>query len=146
MLVTTDQVYGGCAALGGEVAAVRHANGSGGERGGADLQRRIDGEAELLVGLLAVVVADPHGEGEGSCGGRRAGQLAVVIAAGVGTRERQPGRQRSGGHRPGVGRAPPSAPKPWGWHALVRAPAQPADRSLSPDTEPGRLRFTGWMG
>jgi hypothetical protein len=39
--------------------AVRHANGAGGQRGGADLQRRIDGEGELLGGLLAVVVGQP---------------------------------------------------------------------------------------
>ena len=51
--------------------AVGHANGAGRQRGSGDLQRRVDRDGELLGGLLAVVVRDPHGEGVGAYASRR---------------------------------------------------------------------------
>jgi hypothetical protein len=65
---------------------------------------RMDGEGELLGGLLAVVVADLHGEGEGSRRGGRAGELVAGIARPrTAVLQGQAGREVAGGDRPGVG-------------------------------------------
>lgn len=66
----------------------------------------LDGEAELLGGVIAGAVGHFHGEREGPRGGGGAGELVVVISRRIGRYQRQPGRQRAGSYRPGVGRHP----------------------------------------